>query len=235
MCAPLLGLRDGRRLGTTIILYWFTNVFVRECACAFTIVMLQSFYWKFSVIMGTSRFLRNLEGKKLIGGVCASCYYSTHNEWRASYKWRAILDIRPRDGCRTVIYQITCRAVCGGNDSLTGVFVATFLRVTNDVQKWVLPTTNRTILFLCDKSYSAGIVYIRTLLYRHTMYAFRCESKNFDGVSLLRSASGTNRSNRTVNMYKATPLDHVEYFVTAADNNRRSNSRVDVKCQQWQH
>lgn len=57
----------------------------------------------------------------------------------------------------SIIYQITCGAVCGGNDSLTGVFVATFLRVTNDVQKWVLPTTNRTILFLCDKSYSDNV------------------------------------------------------------------------------
>jgi len=107
--------------------------------------------------------------------------------------------IRPRDCCRTVIYQITCRAVCGGNDSLTGVFVATFLRVTNDVQKWVLPTTNRTILFLCDKSYSDSVcvpvppctMYTRFTMNRKTLMVF----------TLLSSACGTNRSNRTVNVY----------------------------------
>lgn len=177
--------------------------------------------------MGTSRFLRNLEGKKLIGGVCTP-YYSTHNEWREYYKWRAILDIRPRDCCRTVIYQITCRAVCGGNDSLTGVFVATFLRVTNDVQKWVLRQRIVRYYFYAI-NLTPPVSYIRcSTIIQCTLFAVN--RKTLMVFALLSSASGTNRSNRTANMYKETPSGCVEcvYQIIIA-------GRIDpaAECQQW--
>jgi hypothetical protein len=146
---------------------------VRECVFIVAVVLLEIFgnhgdEWVFEKF-----------GRKKINrrGVYTVLITSDESPTNGGRYW-----IRPRDCCRTVIYQITCRAVCGGNDSLTGVFVATFLRVTNDVQKWVLPTTNRTILFLCDKSYSGNVC--AALL--DTIYAFHYESKNFDGVYIAK-------------------------------------------------